>query len=65
MEQHTAAISQYLTPLLLAVIAYLLMRYLGKNERDHDELFSRTNEHSRRLSVVENEVEHLNRQGRG
>ena len=69
--EHTVAISTTLIPLLLAVIgfegavmAWQVKRHLDKHERDHDELFSRTNEHDRRLSVMENEVEHLNREGR-
>ena len=69
--EHTVAISSTLIPLLLAVIgfegavvAWQVKRHLDKNERDHDELFSRTNEHARRLSVMENEVDHLNREGR-
>lgn len=59
--EHTMAISAWLTPLLLVVIAYYLKRFLDKNERDHDEFFQRTNDHSRRLSVVENEMQHLSR----
>lgn len=59
MEQHTAAISQFLQPLLLGIIAYLLARYGSKIERNQDELFRSRNEHEKRLSVVENEVDHL------
>lgn len=68
--EHTAAISSTLIPLLLALIgfegaimAWQFKRHLDKNERDHDELFARTNEHDRRLSVMENEVGHLNKRG--
>lgn len=64
--EHTVAISQTLIPILLAIIGFEgaivvwhSRRLLDKNERDHDELFARTNEHSRRISVVENEVGHL------
>lgn len=56
---HVAAISTFLVPILLGVIVYQLQRFLVKNERDHDEFFQRTNEHSIRLTRVETEVEHL------
>lgn len=66
MEQHTAAISQFLQPLLLGIIAYLLARYGSKIERNQDELFRSRNEHEKRLAQhdvrlgnVENEVEYI------
>ena len=62
--EHTLAISAWLTPLLLMIIAYYLKRFLDKNERDHDEYFQRTNEHNVRLTRVETEVEHLQHGGR-
>ncbi len=56
---HTAAISSWLTPVLLVVIAYYLKRFLERNERDHDEFYRRTNQHDIRLTRVETEMEHF------
>lgn len=56
---HITAISAWLVPILLGVIAYQLQRFMARNERDHDEFFQRTNEHSIRLTRVETEVDHL------
>lgn len=66
--EHTVAISSTLIPILLAVIGaefalmtWQLKRFLDRNEHDHDQFFARTNEHDRRLTRVESDVEHLNR----
>lgn len=67
MEDHLSAISRWLTPMLLVIIAYYLKRFLDKNEHDHDQFFERTNEHSIRLTKVETEVDLLQQHdgGRG
>ena len=42
-------------------MTWQLKRFLDRNEHDHDQFFARTNEHDRRLTRVESDVEHLNR----
>lgn len=75
--EHTVAISSILIPILLGlivaefgVVAWALRRAIDKNEKDHNELFKRTNEHHTklaeheiRLNKTERDIEYLGHRG--
>lgn len=68
--EHTAAISVWLTPILIGIIGALFLLEVGvmgkiflnvlkRNEQDHNELFQSRNEHSRTLAQHEIRIDRV------
>ena len=59
MMDHSMAISAWLTPFLLVIIAWYLKRIYERNEREHDALFRAANRQDARMAAMESHYSHL------
>lgn len=57
--ENLQVLSCWLTPVLLAIIAWYLKRFFERNEKQHDEFFNEDKAHDSRITRLETRVDHV------